>query len=286
MHKPFGLIRTRYMKENKGNRLTLTEIKQVELGILDYIVDICNKYNLIYYLSYGTLIGAIRHKGFIPWDDDIDISMPRDDYEKFLKITSSGQINSKYKCLVPLVDGYYYEFAKVIDTSTIVEEVSVQSTENGVWVDIFPLDGLNKSDKISHLSLMILNRCRAASVNNHFPHKTSGVLLPIEYVFWKVCRLIGFKAFLKKSLKLSRKYKYSDSKYVGYASSYPAYNKYLLKEWFDKTVLVEFEGRKYAAPVQYDEYLKMQYGNYMQLPPKEKRISHDMHAYWVGNVTK
>ena len=212
MHKPFGLIRTRYMKENKGNRLTLTEIKQVELGILDYIVDICNKYNLIYYLSYGTLIGAIRHKGFIPWDDDIDISMPRDDYEKFLKITSSGQINSKYKCLVPLVDGYYYEFAKVIDTSTIVEDVSVQSTENGVWVDIFPLDGLNKSDKISHLSLMILNRCRAASVNNHFPHKTSGVLLPIEYVFWKVCRLIGFKAFLKKSLKLSRKYKYSDSK--------------------------------------------------------------------------
>lgn len=185
MHKPFGLIRTRYMKENKGNRLTLTEIKQVELGILDYIVDICNKYNLIYYLSYGTLIGAIRHKGFIPWDDDIDISMPRDDYEKFLKITSSGQINSKYKCLVPLVDGYYYEFAKVIDTSTIVEDVSVQSTENGVWVDIFPLDGLNKSDKISHLSLMILNRCRAASVNNHFPHKTSGVLLPIEYVFGK-----------------------------------------------------------------------------------------------------
>lgn len=200
MHKPFGLIRTRYMKENKGNRLTLTEIKQVELGILDYIVDICNKYNLIYYLSYGTLIGAIRHKGFIPWDDDIDISMPRNDYEKFLKITSSGQINSKYKCLVPLVDGYYYEFAKVIDTSTIVEDVSVQSTENGVWVDIFPLDGLNKSDKISHLSLMILNRCRAASVNNHFPHKTSGVLLPIEYVFWKVCRLIGFKAFLKKAL--------------------------------------------------------------------------------------
>lgn len=68
---------------------------------------------------------------------------------------------------------------------------------------------------------------------------------------------------------MSRKYKYSDSKYVGYASSYPAYNKYLLKEWFDKTVLVEFEGRKYAAPVQYDEYLKMQYGNYMQLPPEE-----------------
>ena len=62
MHKPFGLIRTRYMKEKKGNRLTLTEIKQVELGILDYIVDICNKYNLIYYLSYGNLIGAIRHK--------------------------------------------------------------------------------------------------------------------------------------------------------------------------------------------------------------------------------
>ncbi len=79
--------------------------------------------------------------------------MPPNDYEKFLKIASSGQTISKYKCLVPLVDGYYYEFAKVIHTSTIVEEVSVQSTENGVRVDIFPLHGLTKSDKISHLSL-------------------------------------------------------------------------------------------------------------------------------------
>lgn len=262
-------------------KLSLEEIKKIEVNILDYISDICRKNNLKYFLAYGTLIGAIRHKGFIPWDDDIDIAMPREDYEKLLGILKSQSGTSKYDCLIPLEDGYYYEFAKVIDTSTIVQEQTTITSRCGVWVDIFPLDGLKKEDKLSHILLLLLNRCRAASVNKSFPHKTNGLAVPLEYVFWKICRLIGYKTFLKSSIRLSKKYKYDDCGLVGFASSYPAHNKYMLKKWFEKTVEVPFEDKLFDAPVGFDEYLSTQYGDYMQLPPEDKRVSHHMQAFII-----
>lgn len=260
-------------------KLSLEEIKAVEVDILDHISAICKKKNLRYFLAYGTLIGAIRHNGFIPWDDDIDIAMPREDYEQLIEILKSQRGNSKYDCLVPLEDGYYYEFAKVIDTSTIVQEQATISSRCGVWIDIFPLDGLKKEDKLSHFKLLLLNRCRAASVNRRFPHKTKGVVAIFEYLFWKICRIVGHKTFLKRSLRLSKKYKYDECEYIGFASSYPANNKYMLKRWFEGKVEVTFENKKFVAPTGYDEYLTTQYGDYMQLPPEDKRISHGMEAY-------
>ena len=124
------------MKENKGNRLTLTEIKQVELGILDYIVDICNKYNLIYYLSYGTLIGAIRHKGFIPWDDDLDIYMSFFEFKKFEKVFSSETCFLQSVKTDPNMPFIMY---KVRKNNTIMTEDDFIGLDmhQGVWVDIF-----------------------------------------------------------------------------------------------------------------------------------------------------
>lgn len=262
-------------------KLSLEEIKMIEVNILDHISDICKKNNLKYFLAYGTLIGAIRHKGFIPWDDDVDIVMQREDYEKLLEILKTQRGVSKYDCLIPMEGDYLYEFAKVIDTSTIVQEKSTIPSRCGVWVDIFPLDGLKKEDKLSHILLLLLNRCRAASVNKSFPHKTNGFAVPLEYIFWKFCRLIGYKFFLKRSIRLSKKYKYDDCEYVGFASSYPAHNKYMLKKWFEKTVEVPFEGNLFNAPVGFDEYLRTQYGDYMQLPPEDKRVSHHMQAFII-----
>lgn len=262
-----------------NNALTLKEIKQLEVGILEYVSSICNKNHLTYFLSYGTLIGAIRHKGFIPWDDDIDIAMPRSDYMRLLEILQMEEKSSRYECLVPLKDGYFYEFAKVIDTATVVQEQQTITAKCGVWIDIFPLDGLKKEDKLCHNLLLLYNRFRAAAVNVFFPHKTSGFMVPFEYCIWKLCRWIGFKPFLKRSLSLAQKYKYDDCEFVGFASSYPAYNKYMKKEWFEDVVEVEFEGRKFKAPRGYHEYLTTQYGDYMQLPPEDKRVCHHMVAY-------
>lgn len=260
--------------------LSLDEIKNIEVEILEYISEICDKNNLRYFLSYGTLIGAIRHKGFIPWDDDIDIAMPRKDYDQLLEILQA-QTASKYKCLIPMKAGYYYEFAKVIDTTTRVQEQTTISAECGVWVDIFPLDGLNRSDKINHYTLLFLNRCRAASVNAKFPNKMRGLLKPLEFCFWKLCRLIGYKPFLRTSLKLSQKYDFDSSEFVGFASSYPAYNKYMERKWFEESVNVPFENKRFKAPKEYHKYLSTQYGDYMKLPPEDRRISHHMEAYRI-----
>lgn len=261
--------------------MSLEDIKKTELAILDYVAGICMDNNLSYFLAYGTLIGAIRHKGFIPWDDDIDIAMPRKDYDMLLNILSSKENQSQYECLIPLKDDYFYEYAKVIDTTTSVKEEKTIESRCGVWIDIFPLDGLHKEDKKSQRMLAILNRCRAVSVNSHFPHKTKGLCVPFEFILWKTCKLIGYKPFLKKSIALSKKYEYEDCDCVGYASSYPVRGKYMKKEWFSEAVDVEFEGLFFRAPAGYHEYLSTVYGNYMELPPEDKRVSHHMAAYKV-----
>ena len=119
--------------------LSLDQVKQIELDILKYVDAVCKEYNLRYFLSFGTLIGAIRHKGFIPWDDDIDISMPREDYERFVEITKNA--NGKFVTLYPGKEGYPYPFVKVVDKSTELAEKDVMDIpDNGLWVDIFPVD--------------------------------------------------------------------------------------------------------------------------------------------------
>lgn len=260
-------------------QLSLDEIKKCELDILIYIDNICRENNLRYYLFYGTLLGAIRHKKFIPWDDDIDIVMPREDYEKFISLFEKQSSTAKYQCQVPLKNGYFYEFAKVYDTTTWVDETDVCTSDGGLWVDIFPLDGLNPKDRWAHKMLQLLNRCRSAAVRTKFPHRTSGGLVVPEYLFWCTCRLIGYKAFLKKSIAISKRYKYDKCEYVGYASSYPALHKYMKKEWLEETIDVEFEGQRFIAPKDYHHILTNIYGDYMKLPPEDKRLPHPMKAY-------
>lgn len=261
--------------------MSLEDIKKTELSILDYVVGVCDDNNLSYFLAYGTLIGAIRHKGFIPWDDDIDIVMPRQDYNKFIEVVKQFP-NYRFNVCVPNENGFYYEFIKVFDSITyIVEDADIKDCPNGVWIDIFPLDGLNPDDKWAHRLLLVGQRCRVASIYNSFPHKMGKKLAPIEWIFWKCCKVIGYKNILNKTLKWSQKYNYGECEIVGYASSFPAHNKYMKKEWFQECVLVEFEGKYYKAPKYYHDYLTTQYGDYMQLPPEDKRITHHMKAYRI-----
>ena len=121
-------------------------IKEIELSILDYIDDVCKTNHIKYYLAYGTLLGAIRHKGFIPWDDDIDIYLLRDDYMKFVKIVNE-QRNDRYEILsIYNDDSYNYEFAKVIDKRTALNASNfIINKKEGVWVDVFPLIILQNS---------------------------------------------------------------------------------------------------------------------------------------------
>ena len=258
------------------NELSIESIKDLEFNILKYIDSVCNENNIKYYLAYGTLLGAIRHKGFIPWDDDIDIVMPRDDYDRFLKILHQSP-DTRYKLLEPGVNGYYYEFSKVSDSHTKVKQIYVDDIDMGLWVDVFPLDGV-RNNWIRNKCLYFLHRCRVASVYANLP-QSNPLLRPIIYVFWKVCRLIGWKFFLEKQLVRSIEYKYTETGYVGFKTSGMKKAEILPVEWFSDSVPVEFEGQYFPAPKEYGKYLEALYGDYMTLPPIEKRIPHKTLAY-------
>ena len=253
--------------------LTLDEIKRIELGILDYVVDICEKNNLRYFLAYGTLIGAIRHQGFIPWDDDIDIIMPRPDYEKLLDICESIP-NEKFQIMSSRDDSYLYGFAKVVDRKTRIIDDNIESIPGlGVWLDIFPYDGMTSKSSFNNHFCFFLNKLRAAAVYRQFP-KDRGA----NYLIWRVCRLFGFKPFLRMYEYFCKLVPYDTSKFVGLISDKKDYHDSSL---LSTEVKVEFEGKVYNAPIGYDQILRTYYGDYMQLPPEEQRVSHHIKAVLV-----
>lgn len=263
---------------NVNKRISAQDVKDIEINILDYIDSICKKHHIEYFLGYGTLLGAIRHKGFIPWDDDIDICMKRKDYEKFISVFSIEK-DEPYKLLHSSMDKtYFYEFAKVVDVRTKVYGVGVNDIPNeGVWVDIFPLDAVSKHQKLQRFLIQICMVFRIMSVYKKFPaHKRSYLFYPL----WLIARLVGFKLPLKISDWLSKLG--TNEGIIGYiAAMSTTGSKYCSPaSWFKETVEVDFEGKKYPAPKAYHDYLKSKYGDYMKLPPENKRVGHPVEAYW------
>ena len=256
--------------------LSIDEVKRTELSILDFIDSVCGKYNIKFFLAYGTLLGAIRHKGFIPWDDDIDIYMLRKDYDKFIKLMADKKEDTFRILSVDNDPEYYYEFAKVVDTRTRLETYNIKENKNeGVWVDIFPLDDAPKYLRMIKWLLNCIVACRILSVNMSFPTKKYPNLL---YPIWAVSKMIGPRFFLKISDRIAKCGR--SKEYVGYMCSMGVSKYFFKKQWCDDVVLVDFEGKKYPAFKQFDDYLKYQYGDYMQLPPEDKRTPHLVEAYW------
>ncbi len=252
-----------------------SEVRNLELDILKYIDKICKEHHIQYFLDYGTLLGAIRHKGFIPWDDDVDICMKRSDYERFVEIMSSAD-NARYRVLTAETDPhYFYEFAKVVDTHTCLEETQTIANPNmGVWVDVFPKDNLPKCHWLLKKTINFLVVLRIFSVFHPFPKHHSILFYPL----WLIARLVGPRPFLKAITSLSTRWG-DESPYVGDLIDIVSKRYCWKKEMFEEVVYVEFEGGKYPAPKFWDDYLKGLYNNYMQLPPEDKRKTHEFIAY-------
>lgn len=255
-------------------KLTLDEIKTFEINILDYIVEVCNKNHIQYYLGYGTLLGAIRHNGFIPWDDDVDLVMMREDYDRFLMVALDNP-HPRFKVLSPKEKGYFYTFVKVVDTKTKVFEKEVeQMPDNGVWVDIFPLDNVKTPNSLHTKLCYLLNKCRAAAIYRRFP-KEKG----ISYLKWRFCKTIGYSIFLRFFLMICDKYRNRKCQYVSVISN--PYKNMFEKSIFEKTTTVGFEGKMYVAPLEYEKWLTLLYGDYMKLPCEADRITHRIEAYMI-----
>lgn len=260
--------------------INLDEMKVIELNILKQIHEICIAQNYRYFLVGGTLLGAVRHKGFIPWDDDIDIGMPRPDYEKFIEYCTSNEVPFNLLCN-KINSGYGYLFSKAMDKNTVLIEESgnKNNIELGVYVDIFPIDGLGDTfeEALSNLNKTRLDRelLVASNWRRFARSKTRAIYFePIRFAFYCLSRFASFEKLIQR---IETKYEvdaFDTKKYVGCICG-----SYRNKEIVEQMVFAEyedipFEDAVFKCPKNYDQYLSSIYGDYMQLPPENKRVTH------------
>ena len=256
---------------------TLRKLQLKELDTLVYFKEFCDKNNLLLYLCGGCCIGSLRTGGFIPWDDDIDILMPRDDYEKLYKLWDNGK-QERFKLL--RTDEKIFTgniFTTIVDTETTCVKANQAHLDIpfGIMMDIFPIDGCPKGKfkrTMQKLNAMIYSLFLAQIV----PENHGGIMALGSKFLLSIVR--SPKAREKKWRNAERrmsKYKIADCEYItelceGVHSMQPEYP----KEWFASAVYREFEGLQMPIPVGYDLYLKKAFGDYMTLPPKDKQIPH------------
>ena len=260
------------------DKKTLNKIHRSEQEILDEIARVCDKNGLRYLLIGGTLLGAIRHNGFIPWDDDLDISMPREDYEKFLRIAPK-ELGDRFLLEdISTNDEYCYMFSKVKLKNTIMREKTMSESYDGgqgIWVDIFPLDYTNHFKdsfiKLKWRRIVFLKRiCMRKS------KRTKRVERKRIDNFLFLYKHRSVKSIMKKLNKIVESENNKNCMYyINYGSQYGVLRQTHLIDEILPLSKVKFEGKEYFAPRNCDYVLTNIYGpNYMQLPPKEKRITH------------
>lgn len=254
-------------------KLDIDEIKEVELGVMDYIHNICKEKGINYSLAYGSLLGAVRHRGFIPWDDDLDIALKRDEYDKLYQAILEDN-NSIYKIVSWENDSRYpYPFYRVYDSRTVYENNYIQNDiELGICVDVFPFDDykdvnkeITKLDMYRRLSVYTLYGIR---------NKEAGIKNIVRYLMLVVFRLTRVKTWNKKLNDCSKAP--VDGEYIDYLMESKKYITKLDAKALDEVVECKFEDRVYNIPKDYDHILTTIYGSdYMEIPSLEKRIQHD-----------
>ena len=269
-------------KYNPDGSLT-RRMQERMLEILGVIDGICRKHGISYWLSGGSMLGAVRHHGFIPWDDDVDLAMPRDDYEKFLKI-APRLLSSNLQIVNYRTDPkYQYYITRIRDIETKVEEVRIGNhyRYTNASIDIFPLDGTPNTlwiRKIYFLRVMmhraLMSLCYKDSIDRSrkrgkFEQVFLAIMerLPIEKIF------DPYKEKCKID-KIMRKNKIEDSDNIGCLMGAYRTNQIVPKRYFGKGKMYSFETLTLRGPELYDEYLTQMYGDYMKLPPKESQKVH------------
>lgn len=251
--------------------LTTKEIQNIQLDILKAVAYFCDKNEIKYFLGCGTLCGAIVRNGFFPWDDDIDILIPRKDYEKFLKIFEKKGL----KLLSCKNKDYYYPYAKVVDIRTKAYECKNDIDDYGVFIDVFPLDGVPNKLALTLLKIfkyLMMSKWGCYLDNRNFIIKfgykiVSFITIPFSY-----------NLFPKIVNKICMKHSIDDSQKTGVVVHYRNKKELVDSSLFDTRIKWLFEDEKFYIPERYDEYLKALYGDYY----KEDECCGHKHfkAYW------
>ena len=285
------------MQENYYSPEVLKKLQKIELGILKEFDKICSENGLNYFIMGGTALGAVRHKGFIPWDDDIDVAMDRKDYDKFLKIAQKKYskkytiLNNDHNNKFPLMNtrwglkGTEYKTADLKDIPG----------EFGIFLDIFCFDNVSDDDKEMRKQhtkawfygkLLVLSGVKKPTL--YVYGIKAKILHCIFFVAHYVLKIFGFKSrfFYKKALKYALKYKDSNTKRFAYMFDPERYSSLAFKDDVYPVKRIKFEDIMVSAPKEIEKYLEIRYGDYMTLPPEDKRHIHPPESLSFGKYEK
>lgn len=267
----------------------LVRYKEILVDELSYFDKFCKENGIKYFAVGGTAIGAVRHKGFIPWDDDIDVAMFREDYDRFCALKHKLE-NTKYRIVDYHDKGYYNPGAKFIDISTTLWEYELQTISMGAYIDVFPFD---VSDGNADVYQAISCKIKRSFKNL----ERSKLRASFSFLWWALRKghiptllrcIVNFLYYNHKEKQCIKEVEQNEDmlrKQVGdfvlyYSSFYPIDKELNTKETFATTIKMPFESTTIEMPVGYDKYLRNLYGDYMELPPKEKqKPHHPLHYY-------
>lgn len=265
------------------NKIEVNELKKIQIKILNIFVEFCKENEMDYFLCGGTLIGAVRHQGYIPWDDDIDVALLRADYDKFIK--KFNGYNDLFKVHTSdNTSDYPYPFAKISFVKTIIKEFIDEDSKIGVNIDIFPVDILpdKKVDQLKLLNSIRRYRNKLSlkliriNKNRSFFKNTILLIGKLIYKFEK-------SSYLSSSInKIAKGYINTNTNSMGVIVWGYGECEVVSNNIFSEVIPMQFEGEYYNVPIGYHEWLTSIYGEYMKLPPKEKQISHHaFEAFWI-----
>ncbi len=259
--------------------LTLQELKDIEFDILKMFDAFCKKNNIKYYLSHGTLLGAIRYKKFIPWDDDIDLLIPRNDYNRMISLFKDSE---KYHLFAYEKNkDYLFPYAKLCDMRTRKDEFGYNNgVKLGVDIDLFPLDAWddNLEKAKGEVKYIKKNMFRLHLTKMKKSDSVNLIKRLVKGIYMFFCKIRGSKYYTENIIKASRKTWDEKVNYLG-CKAWCVYGEkgIIPADVFRETVEVEFEGQMFPAPIGWDKYLTCLYGDYLPEPPKEKQKTH--HAF-------
>ena len=263
----------------------LKKVQMTEKQILEKFISICEKYNLRYFVVFGTLLGTVRHKGFIPWDDDVDVGMPREDYEKFLEVAQEECGEAYFLQTIDTDSKYHLYFAKLRMQGTEFVEDTLQDagSVSGFYIDIFPYDIIPDDEKewqkhmkkaVFYGMLLSVNKVKEPQIarGNAFVNFGKSVIWALLHYGMKILAIKGNDVW-KKCMQAMTQYEHTKNKRLTTFSA-DASKWIVYEEEISEVLKVAFEDIVVSVPKGYDAILKRNYGAYMQIPPEDKRVNH------------